>query len=399
MRKLSRPSARRLALRAQGLDRAWRPGRGKEAAARTVERLGYVQIDTISVVQRAHEHVLWARAPGYRPEYLDELLARDRRVFEYWAHAAAYLPFTDFRYYLPRMRGAAGWRRNREWRARNESFVQRVLDRVRAEGALGSADFEHQPGDRGAWWGWKPAKMALETLYNTGELMVTARRGFQRLYDLPERVIPPGTVTAEPTGEEQVRHFTRRALASLGVATARQLGKPFGNRRADEALPQMVAEGEAVEVAVEGLEEPHYAEPQALERLPRPRHRDVHLLCPFDNLVIDRPRLRQLFGFDYSLECYTPSAKRRHGYYVLPVLWGDELVGRLDPKAERRERVLRVLRLSFEPDFSDYEALLPPLASRLWAYAAFNGCDEVAVESTEPRQIRAALVRALRQRD
>ena len=397
MRKLSSATARCLALRAQGLDGAWKPGRGRAAVARAVEHLGYVQIDTISVVQRAHEHVLWTRVPGYDPAMLDWLQSRDRRVFEYWAHAAAYLPFSEFRYYLPRMRGAAGWRRDREWRDRNEPFVQTVLERIRAEGPLGSSDFEHQPGDRGAWWGWKPAKMALETLYNTGELMVTARRGFQRIYDLPERVIPAGTDTTEPSGEEQVRHFTRRALQVLGVASLAQVRKPFGNRRADTVLPDMLSEGEVVEVALEGLDEPYYALPATLERLPRAGRKRVHLLSPFDNLVIDRYRLRALFDFDYRIECYTPAAKRQYGYYVLPILWGDELVGRLDPKAERKDRVLRVNSLVMEPGFADHEAFPPALAGKLREYAAFNGCDEVVVAKTTPRKWRAPLVRALRE--
>lgn len=396
VKKLSLTTARRLALRAQGLDGAWKPGRGKAAAARTIEHLGYVQIDTISVVQRAHEHVLWTRAPGYDTAMLDQLLARDRRVFEYWAHAAAYLPFTDFRYYLPRMQGAAGWRRSREWRAKNEPFVQTVLERVRAEGPLGSSDFEHQPGDRGAWWGWKPAKMALECLYNTGELMVTARRGFQRFYDLPERVIPSGTDTTEPSAEEQVRFFTRRALQVLGVASLNQLRKPFGNRQAQTVLPDLLAAGEVAEVAVDGLEGPYYALSGTLTRLPRAGRKKVHLLSPFDNFVIDRHRLQALFDFDYRIECYTPAGKRQYGYFVLPILWGEELVGRLDPKAERQDRVLRIKSLVFEARFADHEALLPALAGKLRDFAVFNDCDDVKVDRVRPARVKAALVRALR---
>lgn len=396
MKKLTIATARRLALRAQGLDSAWKPGRGKAAAARTIEHLGYVQIDTISVVQRAHEHVLWTRVPGYDPAMLDLLQSRDRRVFEYWAHAAAYLPFTDFRYYLPRMGAAAGWPGNREWRAANEPFVQQVLERIRAEGPLGSSDFEHQAGDRGAWWGWKPAKMALECLYNTGELMVTARRSFQRLYDLPERVIPAGTDTSAPSAEEQVRHFTCRALEVLGVASLSQLRKPFGNRRAESILPALLAEGEVVEVAVEGRDEPYYACPQVLERLPRAGKRRVHILSPFDNFIIDRHRLMALFGFDYKIECYTPGAKRQYGYFALPLLWGEDLVGRVDPKADRKARVLRLKSLIFELGLADGEALLPALAAELHEYAAFNGCDEVVVEQTTPRQWKAPLRRALK---
>lgn len=393
--KLSRSTARRLILHAQGLDDRWKLPRGKNGTATAVERLGYVQIDTISVVQRAHHHILWTRHSDYVPDQLDQLLARDRRVFEYWTHAASYVPFGDYRYYLPRMRSAADWPRNKKWRAENGRLLKEVLQRVTQEGALGSADFDHRPGERGSWWGWKPAKRALEILFDSGELLVTARRRFQRLYDLPERVIPAEVDTAEPPAAEAIRFLLRRAIAAHGLAPFGQFGWGLGRSPAvKEALHSLTEAGEVTEVTVEGRAEPHYAL-AAFADIPRRVPNRVHILSPFDSLVIHRRRLHSLFDFDYKIECYTPAPQRRYGYFTLPILWGDRLVGRLDPKAERKTRRLLLRNVVFEPGFDDIDALFPRLAQTLRAFATFNECDEIVLEKCAPTRLRAPLRRAL----
>ena len=195
-------TARRLSIRTQGLDNHTPVSSGKEGTTQVVERLGYVQIDTIAVIKRAHDHSLWNHHPGFTSDMLGELLAIDRRVFEYWAHAAAYVPMADYRYYLPRMATAHNWRRESLFRKENKKLVKEVYERIRHEGAMASADFDYQDAKRGTWWDWKPAKRALEVLFNTGELMVSARRRFQRLYDVPERVVPGhvNTQAATPDG-------------------------------------------------------------------------------------------------------------------------------------------------------------------------------------------------------
>jgi uncharacterized protein YcaQ len=195
--RISIARAQKLALHGQGLDGPWKLPAGKEGVAQTIERLGYVQIDTISVVERAHHHTLWSRRSDYGPGMLHELLAADRRVFEYWTHAASYLPMRDYRYYAGRMRSFASSDRARQFLADHAKLVREVLRRIRAEGALASADFAAPDGrKRGPWWDWKPAKAALETLFSMGELMVSRRRNFQRVYDLTERVLPAGIETA-----------------------------------------------------------------------------------------------------------------------------------------------------------------------------------------------------------
>jgi uncharacterized protein YcaQ len=396
--RISRPQARRLAIACQGLDERWRLPKGKEGAAQAVERLGYVQLDTIAVVERAHHHTLWSRCPDYAPAMLHELQAADRRVFEYWAKAACYLPMRDYRFYLPRMRAVAaskgGWYYTREAR----KITKHVLDRIRAEGPLGSAGFKAPEGKkRGSWWDWTPAKRALEWLFDAGELMVTERRHFHRIYDLTERVLPSGVDTTPATPDEVARFIVRRVLARTGFARAEAIR--WGWRRpstVDAAIEELVASGEITQVSVAGLAGDHYALASTLERAGRrSRRKRLHILSPFDGLVMDRRRVQALFGFECKLECYLPAAKRRWGYFCLPLLWGDEFVGRLDPKADRKAKALIVRKLIFEPGFTDCDAVLPPLADKLRAFAALNGCDRVVVEQAAPRKAIAPLKREL----
>jgi len=401
--RISLAHARRLALQAQGLDGGWQPAPGKEGAAQVVERLGYVQIDTISVVQRAHHHTLWSRHAGYRPDQLDELLAVDRRVFEYWAHAAAYLPMAHYRYALPRMRARAQRPPELTWMRANAQVIQEVLDRIRAEGPLGSAAFQPPPDfARGSWWQWTPAKRALEYLFDAGVLMVSARRGFQRLYDLAERVLPPGTDTSEPTPDEARRFASRQVLRAHGLASS-AAGDVLRGQVAPAAFQQSMAElvesGEALPVEVEGLDgRTYFALAARLEQaarlgqaapVPQPQ---AHILSPFDNAVIWRARLRRLFGFDYTLECYVPAGKRKYGYFSLPILWGEQFVGRLDAKAERKAKTLVLRRLDMEPDVAGDDALWAALAARLREFAAFNGCADVV--APDPAALPAGLLAA-----
>ena len=397
--RISASRARRLALRCQGLDGAWKPPKGKEGAARAVERLGYVQIDTIAVVQRAHHHTFWSRCPDYAPEMLHELQAHDRRVFEYWSHAASFLPMCDYRFYLPRMRGARAAPRTRQFLEGNAKLVKNIIARIRKEGPLGSADFAAPPGrKRGSWWDWKPAKHALEVLFDVGELMVRERRNFQRRYDLTERVLPADANTTEPDPREVARFMVRRTLAAQGVSALD--GWWIRKRKGvSQALGELVDSGEVTPVDIRGRDvKPHYALTEALEQSAERRRgrKPLHILSPFDNLVMKRDRLKTLFDFECKLECYFPAHKRKYGYFCLPILWGDRFVGRLDPKADRRQGTLIVRKLMLEPSFKDHDAVLPAIADRLGAFAAFNECPRIVVEETAPRKTRAPLRRLLR---
>ena len=391
-------TARRLAIQSQGLDGRRLP-KGKEGAAQAVERLGYVQVDTIAVVERAHHHTLWARCPDYTPRMLHELQAEDRRVFEYWANAASYVPMADYRYYVPRMRAAA--KRHSAWYLSDEGRKLRddVLERIRAEGPLGSADFKAPEGrKRGSWWDWKPAKQALEWLFDVGELMVTERRHFHRIYDLTERVLPSDVETAPPPPDEIARFLVRRVLGTWGIVPAKEVRWGWRRGGADAALAELLDTGEAARLRIRGFDEDWFALSARLESVPRrsrakPR---LHILSPFDSMVIRRRHLARLFGFHCKLECYTPAAKRRWGYFCLPILWGETFVGRLDAKADRKARRLIVRKLIFEPDFADLDGALAPLAAKLSAFAIFNGCNALAIEETDPRRAKASLTRELR---
>ncbi|MBN1579929.1 MAG: YcaQ family DNA glycosylase [Anaerolineae bacterium] len=401
--KLSIPAARRLALLCQGLDGQWPLPPGKEGAAQVIERLSYVQIDTISVVQRAHHHVFWTRQPDYTPQLLDDLLTHDRRVFEGWTHAASYIPLRDYRYHLPRMRARRS--HAQEWLREHKQLVKEVLDRIRAEGPLGTADFKApEEFERGTWWSWKPAKEALETLLAVGDLMVAERRNFQRIYDLTERVLPDWVDTEEPIPEEVARFEIRRVLAMLGAASKSEIQWRRGNKKAlSEAIDELVDSGEMVAVEIDGQQgPPWYALAERIEQVTDAAAGDqdsasLHILSPFDNLVILRRWTEALYDFRYRIECYTPEAKRQYGYFALPVLWGEQFVARVDTKADRKTQTLIVRQLTFEPQVTGYERLLPVLAGKLWAFAAFNDCQRIVVERVEPTEMTTELVQKLAQ--
>jgi uncharacterized protein len=390
--RITRKTARRLMLHAQGLDEPWDLPPGSAGAAQAIERLGYVQIDTIYIVERAHHHVLWTRQRDYHPEQLHELLTVERKVFEYWTHAASYLPMSRYRYYLSAMRAARRRERTRQLMAEHAEVIAHVRQRIRAEGPLSAADFEAPEGFTSGWWQRKPAKVALDLLFNTGELMIHERRNFQRVYDLAERVLPADAdgdqIVREPDPDEARRFMAREVLRTRGLADDRHLRGWLTKAAFARTMSELVEAGEALEIEVEGDDgRRYYALADAMERAStddghaEPR---LHILSPFDNLIIHRPPIDRLFGFAYRLECYLPQAKRRYGYFCLPVLWGDRLMARIDAKADRAEGTLLVRSLILEPDVERDDALLAALAEGLADLARFNGCQRVLVERTDP---------------
>lgn len=378
MIKLSLPQARALALHAQGLASPEPFGRGPEAALRAIEHLGYVQIDTISVVERAHHHVLWSRVPDYRPAVIDTLVA-DRSVFEYWSHAAAYLPMRDFRFSLPRMRN---FRRNLHWSDESPELrlaMRRVVARMRRDGALMARDFDaKEPSPPGFWTFTKIEKRAMHELWMRGDIMVAAREGFQKVYDLTDRVLPAGLERTPPSDAEAADHLVFQGVRAQGILREKEMRYLRGGALAGplrRRLARAVRSGRLVVVDVAGTDAPAYASAESLEKVPgASASEEVHILSPFDNLVIQRDRLRWLFGFDYQIECYVPAPKRKFGHFVLPVLWGDRFVGRLEAKAVRREGILRVGGLWFEPGFSGDRTLRQKLTEAVDRFAIFNGC-------------------------
>ena len=340
-----------------------------------LEHLGYVQIDSISVIERAHHHVFWSRNQKYQPTDLTQLI-ETRQAFEYWSHAASYLPMKDYKYSLP-MKEAF---RNREtsWFPKDPRMMKNVMARIRKEGPLRSKDFEKAKHGNTGWWDWKPAKKALERLFLEGHLEVTRREGFQKVYDIPENVIPSSVDTVRPSDAEYSRFLIHRTLRHHGFATAKEISYLLSAPTKTSvlaALKEMEFDNEITKVSVEGIEQPYYALPTALEVIPRAGTK-IHILSPFDNLIIQRKKLATLFSYDYQIECYVPASKRKYGYFCLPLLQGTRFVARIDCKADRKNKLLLVKAIHFEEQV-DRETLKKLLKFKSSAFAKFNGCDSV----------------------
>jgi hypothetical protein len=390
---VSAAQARLLLMGAQGL--LADPGRAatKTAVFDLVSRMGFVQLDSISYVERAHHLTLSSRLHAYRREHLARLLERDRSLFEHWTHDASAVPTEWFAHWKPRFRRAAGRIRGSAWwQERMGGEADRHIDAVRArilkEGPLRSQDFEHEKGQSSAWWGWKPQKAALEYLWHTGELLVVRRESFQKVYDLTERVFPELHGAPAPSEEEHTGWACSTALERLVIATPKELAEFWAAvdpARAKVWCEAAVREGRIVPVLVEPLEEgeskprPAYALPdweRRFKRLPGPPPL-TRLLSPFDPVLRDRARALRLFGFDYRFEAFVPGPQRRFGYYVLPVLEGDRLVGRIDPKFERAEGLLRVRRVYWEPGVRATRQRLKGLEEAAERLARFVGAERV----------------------
>ena len=362
-----------------------------------------MQIDTIHVVARSPYLVLFSRLGAYEPAWLDELLA-EGSLFEYWAHEACFLPMEHYALFRHRMLDPAsmGWKYRADWVAKHPDEMERVLTSLRENGAVRSADFERreEAGPSG-WWGWKPEKRALEALFTAGEVMVARRQSFQRVYDLRTRVHPTWDDAQLPERAEVDRRLVLDSVRALGITTARWVGDYYRMPRgtAPRIVEELAAAGQLLYARVEGWKDVAYVHPENAELAERAATGDVRctlttVLSPFDPLVWDRARARDLFGFDYSLECYTPAPKRRYGYYVLPVLRRGELVARLDAKAHRSEGRFEVKALFLEPGVRLSDALVADLRKALQEVAEWHGTPTLLIGRTEPASLEARLRRA-----
>ena len=357
--RVSNQTARRLVLHASGLDGDPMRRATSTAVLRAIGGLCFVQVDSINIVERAHHHILMSRLDGYRPPMLTKLLENDRSLFEHWTHDAAVIPIASYPHWRHRFRTlspvapAPGTR----WAARlgddPRPLLRHVLARIRREGPLASADFEHQRDrGRGNWWDWKPQKSALEYLWRAGKLAISGRSHFNKRYDLCERVIPEAARSQKPSRRESIDWACRRGMDCLAFATPRDLARFTDMITIDEAKTwcaraEKRGDVEAVDVerVSDGETSRRYAWTgwqESARRCSDPPDR-MRLLSPFDPLLRDRPRTREFFGFDYRFEAFVPAPKRHYGYYVLPILHRDRLVARVDAKLHRDESRL-VLR-------------------------------------------------------
>ncbi len=361
--QVSLQQARRLLLGAQGLLVRPRPA-SVESLYQLVLQLGFVQIDSINVVDRAHHLILATRLRGYRPSLLANLLERQRRLFEHWTHDAAAIPTVWFPHWHERFerfrQSQRPW-----WKERmGEDFptvIARVRERLRRDGPLAVRDLaeaEGHTGGGGSWWGWSPAKAALEYLWRTGEVAIDSRRNFHKLYDLTERVLPAAAALPPPTPEDHLDWACRTALERLGAATPEELAAFWRTVPATAArrwCAAAAARGEIAAVVLDaaagerGSRAAFAMGDWQARATAEPETAALRLLCPFDPILRDRRRTLRVFGFDFRFEAFVPAAQRRHGYYVMPILEGERLVGRIDPKLHRETRRLEVRSLVWEP--------------------------------------------------
>ncbi|MFF4100259.1 winged helix-turn-helix domain-containing protein [Streptomyces sp. NPDC001903] len=378
---LSADDARRIALRAQGFLGA--PDR-KGGVRGVLRHLGAVQLDTISVLARSHELIPYARLGAVGRPAVEKAYWSDRHAFEYWSHAACILPIEEWPHFAfrRRIKRAHGYR----WHKMKdkEASCRLVLDRLRAEGPLTSTELGGAKNG-GPWWDWSETKIAVEWLLDAGDVVVTERRGWKRVYDLPERAVPDALLHDDLDDRECLRRLVALAGQSLGVGTRADIADY--HRLKGEQVDSVIADSGLVPVEVEGWAKAAWADPAALATVPRGRHRTT-LLSPFDSLVWDRPRTERIFDFAHRLEAYVPKPKRIHGYFAMPLLAGGRLQGRVDPAREGSTLVARQLSLTAP-------GAARPMAEALREAAQWVGCDSVRVERAGSPEEAAAVTAEL----
>ncbi|KIO75979.1 hypothetical protein TH53_17570 [Pedobacter lusitanus] len=391
---LTRSQARKIILNAAGLARKAQFGEGIEAVYRVIDHLGFVQLDTNYVVERAHHHVMAARIPDYQTEWLAEL-CEDGRIFEYFTSDAGYLPSRDFSYSLPVKEAFAT--HGRPATPAETRMMKVALDRVEREGPLMVSDFDDDRLEASTgWWDWRPAKVALERLYLEGLLMISRTRTFQKVYNLPLNLLSPETDLTMPAKKEFARYIIRRTLGALGIAYVKELAwrarRVKGNLVKTE-LEQMVAEGEVQLVKIDELKgAPLYM--LSDQDLDIELSKDVFILSPFDILNVFRHRLKDFFDFDYQIECFVPAAKRKYGYFSLPVLYGDIFIARMDAKADRKQKVLIIHNLHFESIDLD-QITIRKLIGALKDFVLFNQCRNISFKKSNNETYLKAINKGL----
>lgn len=400
---LSQAAVRALTLAATGLANPPEQEATKADVLAIIRRMAVLQIDTIHVVARSPYLVLWSRLGTYQQRWLDELLA-EGALFEYWSHEASFLPIEAYPLYRSRMlQGLTrSWKYSHAWLEEHQALVEQLMEHIRTNGPVRSSDFQRNDGQKGSWWNWKVEKQALEMLFAAGELMITRRHNFQRIYDLRERVVPFWDDSQAPPPAESQRAFVLQAVQSLGVAPARWVADYFRTSKSEtpKLVRQLAAEGMLLSVEVEGWSEPGYIHPANLQMAEQAAAGSIQpsvttLLSPFDPVVWDRVRASALYGFDYRIECYTPAPKRRYGYFTLPILRRGTIVGRLDPKAHRKEGLFEVKALHLEPWVTPDEALAADIAGALHACAAWHKTPQVLIRLSDPPEFAELVQRAL----
>ncbi len=407
--QVSLDQARRFVLETQGL-RTPNPSKSILEVAR---RIHNIQIDTISVVTRSHNLITFNRFSDYQDGHIWKL-QKDGKLFEYWSHAACLMPMETYPFYA--------WRRSffpeelwisfRKWGEENKETIEHIFNRVKKDGVTNSASIGERKVKSDGWWDWKIEKRALEYLYTTGRLMVAYRTGFQKQYDLAERVLPAGADSEPLSNNEAATFVVETTLGSLGLGTLQDIRtyhgrlparKLWGGKKAgvEAHLDQKLSEGILEEVAVEGLRDRFFVLQRNIKRLISSSGSNfdnvpVKILSPFDNIIRERHYPKQLWDFEYKIECYVPAAKRIYGYFVLPILDGTDLAGRLDAKVHRKKGILEIKALYLESEMLQSNEGLERLKRGILDFAEFHSCESIEFRKVKPRKL-TKLVRALTQ--
>jgi len=385
---------RSIALSQQGLCKKTPFGSGVAATEKALQHLGYIQIDTLHVVERAHHHTLWTRIPSYNPSHLSQLVAKGI-AFEYWSHAASYLPTRDYRFALPMMNSIR--RGESRYFNADKKLMNDILNRIRNEGPLKARDFASKKSANGSWWNWKPSKHALETLFMRGDLMTRARQGMEKVYDLRQHVFPDSDNAKEPSIDEYAEYLVDTSLRAHGFSTTKQILHLKNDEQLKQSVKRIIRDkidsGTITEVKTDNM--PTWLVlSHLLDQPPTINKHLVRILSPFDNSIIHRDRLQHLFGFDYRLECYLPQAKRRFGYFCLPILYANNFAGLADCKANREQQRLDVIQLHVDKTYVD-ERFAAKLAEELLRFSHFNNCNSIKIVNCTPRTFGHLLKSAL----
>jgi uncharacterized protein len=403
---------RALALHATRLDipNGREPDPNHNSIYETIQHLGAVQIDTLQMVARAHYLTIWSRHGTYNQNLFDRLAfdPAERRIFEGWQHAACYIPTVEYRYQMPQQRSLRESPSN--WYTRwlndihHKETVDFVRERIRREGALRVSDFERGDHPPGTWWNWRPAKVALEYLYAFGDLMIAERVKFQRAYDLTERILPAWADRTEPTAEERDRFWLERGAKALGVSLPRNPADYTWMKltKARPLMADLLRNGILREVQGETLQgvQTLIVHRDQIEVLERAASGEIHperttFPNPFDNLWWAQGRDEAFWGFRQRLEAYTPAPKRIYGYFCLPILHKDRLVGRFDPKLERKTALLRLKALYLEPGIAPDDELAADVAAAMRDFMKFHAAKDLVIEASNPPEFGDKLTKRL----
>ena len=397
MIELSLPKARQFIIQKQGI-LTQNPA---QSVLEVAKRIHNIQIDTISVVARSHDLTVFTRFPKYEEKTIWELQRR-KQLFESISHALCLLPISAYPFYNWLMTiyrqspKSSYWSK---WIQSNQHVIDQVYTAIKQQGALSSKDFK-VPSERKSkgWWAWKSEKRALEYLFHTGQLLIQYRKGFQKFYDLPERVLPP-RIDHEPMPIDEIpSYLSDQTFASFGIGNHQEMRCYLNSRatrylwnnkpeRITNFLDEQVKETKLTQVMINTIKEPQYIRTQDLDLLLNDAPgstKQVYLINPFDNLIRERALLAKYWQFNYTLEAYIPPTKRKYGYYLMPILDGQQFIGRLEPKLHRKERILEIKSIFFEPEYAATRQSFERLYTGIRAFAEFHKCDQILMGTVSP---------------